>query len=97
MRLFQIPEGQRVRITSKLIRWVEYGSEQLVGDETTWEGTTTDRYFFYKGFKRRLIVDHTVEWDEYGIWQKDTEAVTIPHPDEDQPKLNIRKAVLINE
>ena len=35
-------------------------AEQLVGEETTWEGTTTNRYFFYKGFKRRLIVDHTI-------------------------------------
>ena len=96
MRLFQIPDGQRVRITSKLIRWVEHGKEYLLNEETTWDGTTTKHYYFYKGCKRRLIVDHTVEWDEYGIWQRDTEAVTIPHP-EDFPRLNIRKGMLIDE
>ena len=77
MRLFQVSDGQRVRLTSKLIRWVEHHSIRKVGVGVTWEGTTTDKYFFYKGEKRRLLVDHTVNWPEYGIWQKDTECEII--------------------
>lgn len=73
MRLFEIPPGQRVRVTSKLIRWVEHQSEQILGENITWEGTTTDRYCYYKAAERRLLIQHTVDWPEFGIWQKDCE------------------------
>lgn len=71
MLLFDVPAGKRVRITSRLIRWVERGSVRTIAENITWEGTTTDRYFFYKGAQRRLLVDHTAGfWQEYGIWQR---------------------------
>lgn len=73
MTLFEVEAGRRVRLTSKTIRWSEHSSVLAVADNLTWEGTTTDRYFFYKGARRRLLVDHTIEaWDEYGVWQRDT-------------------------
>lgn len=74
MRLFKVGDKVRVRVTSKLIHWVEHGRDTTVAENLTWEGTTTDRYYYYKGAHRRLIVDHTVDmWNEYGIWQRDTE------------------------
>lgn len=80
MRLFKVKVGERVRVTSKLIRWVKHQSEQVIGEDVTWEGTTTDRYFYYKGALRRLLVDHTVDFAEYGIWQKDTNCEVIAKP-----------------
>lgn len=77
MRLFLVPPGKRVRLTSKLIRWVEHQTEKTVEDDITWEGTVTDRYFYYKGAQRRLLVRHTINWPEYGIWQKDCECEVI--------------------
>ncbi len=79
MRLSLVPAGSRVRIVSKLIRWVEHSAEQRLADDVTWEGTVTDKTYFYKGHKRWLIVDHTIDWPEYGVWQKDTEVDVIPH------------------
>ena len=74
MRLFKVGDKVRVRITSKLIHWVEHGRDTTVAENLTWEGTTTDRYYFYKGAHRRLITNHTVDmWGEYGIWQRDTD------------------------
>lgn len=74
MRLFDVAAGKRVRLTSKTIKWSERSIEQGVADNVTWEGTTTNRYFHYKGARRRLLVNHTIElWSEYGIWQRDTE------------------------
>jgi hypothetical protein len=62
-----------VRVTSKLIRWVEHRREQVVAEDVTFMATTTNRYFRYKGARRRLLIDHDVSfWTEYGIWQKDT-------------------------
>lgn len=76
MTLFQIPAGRRVRISSRLIRWLQHGIEHTIAEDVTWEGTTTSRYFVYKGELRRLIIDHTVScWPEYGVWQKETERV----------------------
>lgn len=73
MQLFDVAAGKRVRITSRLIRWIERGVVSTLAENVTWEGTTTDRYFFYKGARRRLLVDHTAGfWQEYGIWQRDT-------------------------
>lgn len=85
MRLFQVPDKTRVRFTSKLIRWVEHRYQRTVAEDVTWEGTTTDRYFYYKGERRRLIVNHTVDfWDEYGIWQRDTECEIINKSEDEQ-------------
>lgn len=80
MRLFSVPPGRRVRITSKLIRWIEHQSEQTVAEGITWEGTTTNRYCFYKGAERRLIIRHTIPWPA-GIWQKDTNCEIIESAD----------------
>lgn len=74
MRLFAVPPGARVRITSRLVRWVEGSAEIDIAQDITWEGTTTDRYYYYKGARRRLIVKHTMmNWPELGIWQRDCE------------------------
>lgn len=73
MKLFSVPDGKRVRITSKLIRFVEHRQEQVVAEDVTFTAITTNKYFFYKGAHRRLLVNHDVTfWAEYGIWQKDT-------------------------
>ncbi len=77
MRLFAVPSGTRVRITSRLIRWAEGSAEISIAENIVWEGTTTDRYYYYKGARRRLIVNHTVNWPELGIWQKDCDCETI--------------------
>ena len=73
MRLFDVANGRRVRITSRLVQWIEGSAEFQVAENLSWEGVTTDRYFFYKGARRRLLVNHTVPWPEYGIWQRDCE------------------------
>lgn len=77
MRLFDVPAGQRVRITSKLIRWVEYTTEYTIAEDFTWEGVATNNYLFYKGCMRRMMVNHTVDWPEYAIWQRDTDCDVI--------------------
>ena len=84
MRLFTVPAGRRVRITSKLIRWVESVVEHTVAENYTWEGRTTDRYMYYKSHRRRMLVDHTIDWPEYAIWQRDTEVELI----DDKPPQN---------
>jgi hypothetical protein len=99
MRLFKAPDKTRVRITSRLIRWVEHGAERPIAEEVTWEGTVTDRYYYYKGARRRLVVNHTVEfWDEYGVWQKDCECEIIPAPNGKprQRGISRRNGVLID-
>lgn len=97
MRLFQIPTGARVRLTSKLVRWVEHQSEQKIAENVTWEGTTTDKYFYYKGAERRLIVDHTIEFAEYGVWQRDTEAIVISDNAPNKYNPSSPKGVVIND
>lgn len=77
MRLFDVPAQTRVRVVSKVIRWVERGSEQIVGQELTWEGTTTDSYYYFKGCRRRLLINHTIGVNEFGIWQADVECEII--------------------
>lgn len=77
MRLFEVPSQTRVKITSKLIRWVEHGSEQVVGEMIVWEGITTGSYFHFKSQRRRLLVNHTIDIDEFGIWQADCECEVI--------------------
>lgn len=74
MMLFDVPDDTRVRVTSKLIRWVEHGKELIVAENVTWEGTTTDCFEEFRGEKRRLIIDHTIiPWAGHGTWQLDTE------------------------
>jgi hypothetical protein len=78
MQLFDVADGQRVRLTAKTVRWVERGAEMEVGQNVTFEGTTTDAYFTFRGVKRRLIVDHTIpEWGRHGTWQRDCECELI--------------------
>ena len=81
MRLFDVPAGRCVRITSKLIRWVEHSSEQLLGENVEWMGITTDRYMFYKGCMRRMLVNHTVDWPEYAIWQRNVDCEIVKRDD----------------
>lgn len=82
MRLFKVESGRRVRVVSRLIRWVEHGSECKISENTVWEGTTTDRYYYYKQAQRRLLVNHDIEgWTEYGVWQRDTEVELIDEGD----------------
>jgi len=74
MRLFDVAADKRVRITSKLIRWRECGEDMKVGENVTWEGTTTDYYEVFRGERRRLITDHTIAlWRGTGIFQTDCE------------------------
>lgn len=73
MRLFLVPDGKKVRITSKLIRWIEHGTEHTVVENTTWTGITTKHYYPFKGHRRRMIMHHSVGWPEVCIWQKDVE------------------------
>lgn len=80
MKLFAVPDGKRVRITSKLIRFVEHRQEQVVAEDVTFEAVTTNKYFFYKNAHRRLLVNHNVSfWKEYGIWQRDTKIELLEH------------------
>lgn len=74
MQLFNVPAGKRVRIRAKLVRWVDAGIEHIIGEDLTWEGRTTDKYYNFQGTKRRLIVDHNIKgWKQMGIWQRDIE------------------------
>lgn len=73
MQVFDVPANVRIRLTSKMIRWVERTSEKVVVENITWEGTTTDEYIFFKKVRRRLIVNHTVDSLSEGIWQSNTE------------------------
>lgn len=78
MELFDVPPNCRVKLTAKLIRWVDHRAEHNLGEHITFEATTTDRYFTYKGARRRLLIDHTLNYvKEYGIWQKNTDCEVI--------------------
>lgn len=86
-----------MRITSKLIRWVEHQSERKIAEDVTWEGTTTDKYFHYKGAERRLIVEHTIDWPEYGVWQADKEVEVINDESPATRKGQPRRGVVVND
>jgi hypothetical protein len=78
MRLFEVEGDKRVRVTSKLIRWVERGEDMLIAQNLTWEGTTTNCYEIFRGEKRRLIVCHSIPlWSGTGTWQTDCECEVV--------------------
>jgi hypothetical protein len=77
-KLFEVPSGTRVRMTSKLIRWREQGADLKVGEGVTWEGTTTGCYEEFQGERRRLVIAHTIPlWRGTGIWQTDCECEVV--------------------
>jgi hypothetical protein len=72
-KLFDVPNGVRVRIKSKLIKWIEGRKETIIGSDLYYEAETTNRFEYYKGKRRRLLVNHNLDfWYRYGIWQIDT-------------------------
>jgi hypothetical protein len=75
IRLFTVPNGRRVRVTSRLIRWIDDdGVEHEVARDATWTATTTEHYWKHKGVERRLLIDHTFDSQTAdGIWQADTD------------------------
>lgn len=78
-RLFEVPDGRRVRITSKRIRYADTDVDppviRTLLREVTWTGTTTEHKWTFEGVERRLIVQHTLDCEglEDGIWQRDVE------------------------
>lgn len=95
MQLFKVPPGQRVRVTSKLIRWVEHQTEQRLAENVTWEGTVTDKRHYYKGAMRVLLINHTIDWPEFGVWQRDCECEIIENSAPYKPKP--RQTLLIDD
>lgn len=80
-RLFEVPDGTRVRIVSKFIRWREHGEEMKVEESLVWEGTTTRLYDVVGGKRRRLIVSHTIPlWSGTGTFQTDCECEIVSEP-----------------
>lgn len=79
IRLFDVPNGRRVRITSKQIRYADKGVMKTLLQEVTWTGTTTGHYWMYEGVQRRLVTDHSIECGEMtdGVWQRDVECYII--------------------
>jgi hypothetical protein len=79
IRLFTVPNGRRVRVTSRLIRWIDDdGVEHEVARDATWTATTTEHYWKHKGVERRLLIDHTLPFHkDSGIWQRNTECYVV--------------------
>ena len=78
MRLFAVPSGRRVRITSRQIYWKEREEVQVLAEEITWSGKTTGDYWFCDGVERRLITEHSLGFHENsGVWQRDIECEVI--------------------
>ena len=79
MMLFDVPDWKRVRITTERIRWAALGGEiTLLGENVTWEGTTTGSRKYLGKARRRLIIEHTLEfYVENGVWQRDIECEVI--------------------
>ena len=77
-RLFKIPNNVRVRITSKLVRWLECGELVTIDENVTWEGLTTSDYETFLGERRRLIICHTIpRWSGTGTYQTDCDCVIL--------------------
>lgn len=72
-----MPNGHRVRLESETLRWVDMDAEgnlieKLLGENIIYTATTTEHYWEHEGVKRRLLIDHTLEfYEEHGIWQID--------------------------
>jgi hypothetical protein len=79
MRLFAVPAGRRVRITSRQIYWKEHDEVKVLAEKITWSGTTTGDYWVsVDGVERRLITDHSLGFHENsGVWQRDIECEVI--------------------
>lgn len=82
-RLFDVPSGRRVRVTSKRVRYAEVvDGERVVRtllEDYTWTGTTTGHYWIFEGVERRLITDHDIECGklETDIWQRDVDCYVV--------------------
>ena len=78
-RLFTVPSGRRVRITSKLIRWIDDdGTEQEMARDATWTATTTEHYWKHVDVERRLLINQTLGFKvDEGIWQVDTDCYVV--------------------
>lgn len=73
MKLFTIPSGRRVRIKGT-IRWIEHQTERLIAEEGVFEATTTNRYQFFRGVRRRMLINHNIpRWQRECVWQSDKE------------------------
>ena len=72
MRLFAVPSRTRVRIHSGGMRWCDHRSEETMYKGVIFEATTTNCYCYYKGAKRRLLINPDIKTpDGIGIWQSD--------------------------
>jgi hypothetical protein len=81
MKLFDAPNRCRVKLTSKLVRWIDHHKEHVVAENVQFEADTTGKYFYYKGARRRLLINHSVTfWPEYGIWARDTHVEIVASP-----------------
>jgi len=82
MRLFEVGNGKRVRLTSGTIRWAAMGQEtETLLTQATWMGITTGSYWVYEGVERRLLIDHTLKvHKDSGIWQRDVECEVLETP-----------------
>ena len=83
MRLFEVPTGRKVRITSERIRYADVVDGERViktlSGQQTWTGITSGHYWMFEGVQRRLITDHSIECEYLvdGVWQRDCECYVI--------------------
>jgi len=60
-----------VRIHSNKITFKERGSSTVIGEDITWEGTTTERYRFAWGTLRRMIVNPNANFNRaMAVWAR---------------------------
>jgi hypothetical protein len=75
VKLFDVPAGKRVRLLShKIVLELTDDLSLPVITNVIWEGTVTDRYFYFHGQRRRLIINPSLDfWKGYGVWALNVE------------------------
>ena len=77
-RLFDVDDNVRIRITSKVVRWVDRGQDMHDAENVTWEGLTTGCYDTMRGERRRLIICHTIpKWAGEGTYQSNCDCIVL--------------------
>ncbi len=78
MKLFNVADGQRVRVRARHLRWVDHRRQREVAKDITFEAITTKRYIYFRGAHRRLLINHTIPvFGAFGVWQANKEVELI--------------------
>ena len=79
MGLFDVKAGERITITSQVVNMEmpDVNAEGALRHNVTYEATATDRYQMYRGQRRRLFVEVSVDFGLglREIWLTDGPAV----------------------